>query len=205
MRNWRTNSGCGRELLRRLFQGQMELRALREQRRDDVTGADGVARTRVEKGHARPLATVFGQVAVTRMAYRAPGARNVHLLDAELNLPEEKQSHGLRKLAAIESPRGSFEEAAAAISRATGVTIGKRQIEELARRAAADIGAFYAEHRPGPAPDDHVLVLTSDGKGIVMRPDPLRPLLRLDAWWTGKPLDRTRTTHLQRLDLTAAA
>jgi transposase len=26
-------------------------------------------------------------------------------------------------------------------------------------------------------------------------------LLRLDAWWTGKPLDRTRTTHLQRLDL----
>jgi transposase len=28
-------------------------------------------------------------------------------------------------------------------------------------------------------------------------------LTRLDAWWTGKPLDRTRTTHLQRLDLAA--
>jgi hypothetical protein len=28
-------------------------------------------------------------------------------------------------------------------------------------------------------------------------------LIRLDAWWTGKPLDGTRTTHLQRLDLTA--
>jgi transposase len=27
-------------------------------------------------------------------------------------------------------------------------------------------------------------------------------LIRLDAWWTGQPLDRTRTTHLQRLDLT---
>jgi hypothetical protein len=26
-------------------------------------------------------------------------------------------------------------------------------------------------------------------------------LIRLDAWWAGKPLDRTRTTHLQRLDL----
>jgi hypothetical protein len=26
-------------------------------------------------------------------------------------------------------------------------------------------------------------------------------LIRLDAWWTGQPLDRTRTTHLQRLDL----
>ena len=30
-------------------------------------------------------------------------------------------------------------------------------------------------------------------------------LLRLDAWWTGRPLDRTRTTHLQRLDFTVAA
>ena len=30
-------------------------------------------------------------------------------------------------------------------------------------------------------------------------------LLRLDAWWTGRPLDRTRTIHLQRLDLTVAA
>jgi hypothetical protein len=28
-------------------------------------------------------------------------------------------------------------------------------------------------------------------------------LIRLDAWWTGRPLDRTRTTHLQRLSLTA--
>jgi transposase len=30
-------------------------------------------------------------------------------------------------------------------------------------------------------------------------------LIRLDAWWTRKPLDRTRTTHLQRLHLTTTA
>jgi hypothetical protein len=30
-------------------------------------------------------------------------------------------------------------------------------------------------------------------------------LIRLDAWWTSKPLDRTRTTHLQRLDFALAA
>jgi transposase len=30
-------------------------------------------------------------------------------------------------------------------------------------------------------------------------------LIRLDAWWTGKPLDRTRTTHLQQLNLPTAA
>lgn len=30
-------------------------------------------------------------------------------------------------------------------------------------------------------------------------------LIRLDAWWTGNPLDRGRSTHLQRLDLGLAA
>jgi hypothetical protein len=165
----------GRELLRRLHQDHLDLRAAREQRLEEVTGADGVARTRAETGHTRPLATVFGQVTVTRIAYRAPGAPNVHPADAALNLPEEKHSHGLRRHAAVESVRGSFEEAAAAITRATGVTVGKRQVEELARRAAADVEAFYAARRPGPAPDDEVLVLTCDGKGIVMRPDALRP------------------------------
>ena len=165
----------GRELLRRMHQDHLDLLAAREQRRDGVTGADGIARTRAEKGHGRAMATVFGQVTVTRIAYRAPGAANVHPLDEALNLPAEKQSHGLRKLTAIESARGSFDDAAAAITRATGVSMGKRQAEELALRAAADVDAFYAGRRPGPAPDEHVLVLTGDGKGIVMRPDALRP------------------------------
>jgi transposase len=30
-------------------------------------------------------------------------------------------------------------------------------------------------------------------------------LIRLDAWWTGTPLDRTRTSHLQRLQFSPAA
>ncbi len=165
----------GRELLRRLFQDHLDLRAAREQRRTDVAGPDGVPRTRTETGHARPLATVFGPVTVTRMAYRAPGAPNMHPADAELNLPEEKHSHGLRRLAAIECARGSHEDAAAAITRATGVAIGKRQVEELARRAAADIGGFYADRRPGPCGDGVTLVLQADGKGIVMLPGALRP------------------------------
>jgi hypothetical protein len=164
----------GRELLRRMYQDHLDLRAAREQRREKVTGADGVARTRAETGHTRPLATVFGQVTVTRIAYRAPGAANLHPADAALNLPEEKHSHGLRKLAAAEAPRGSFEAAGEAITRATGMTVGKRQVEQLARAAAADIDAFYAARRPGPAGDDALLVMQYDGKGIVMRPGALR-------------------------------
>ena len=165
----------GRELLRRLFQGRLDLMAAREGRRHDVTGQDGVARTRAEYGRERPLVTKFGQVTVSRIAYRSPGRPNVHLLDAALNLPEEKHSRGLRKLAAIEAARGSHEAACAAVTRATGVRVGKRQLEDLARRAAAHVEAFYLQRVIEPAPDGHPLVLTFDGKGIVMLPGALRP------------------------------
>ncbi|MFI5062585.1 MAG: hypothetical protein ACHP9Z_01205 [Streptosporangiales bacterium] len=164
----------GRELTRQLYQDHLDLRAAREQRHEEVTGPEGSMRTRVETGHQRQLVTVFGQVVVTRMAYRAAETANVHPADAALNLPSEKHSHGLRRLAAIESARGSFESAAAAITRAAGIAAGKRQVEQLARRAAVDVDAFYAARRPGPRPDDEVLVLTFDGKGIVMRPGALR-------------------------------
>ena len=142
----------GRELLRRLFQDRLDLTAAQEERRHDVTGEDGVVRTRAERGRARPLVTKFGQVRVSRIAYRSPGRSNVHPLDAALNLPEEKHSHGLRKLAAIEAARGSMEAAGAAITRATGVRIGKRQLEELARRCAAHVEAFYLSARDQPGP-----------------------------------------------------
>jgi hypothetical protein len=84
----------GRELTRRLHQDHLDLLAAREERRGDVTGADEIARTRAERGHDRQLATVFGQVTVSRMAYRAPGAGNVHPLDAALNLPGKSSRTG---------------------------------------------------------------------------------------------------------------
>src|SRR5208282_3967991 len=158
-----------------MFQDRLDLTAAQEERRHDVTGEDGVVRTRAERGRTRPLVTKFGQVMVSRIAYRSPGRSSVHPLDAALNLPEEKHSHGLRRLAAIEAARGSMEAAGAAITRATGVMIGKRQVEELARRCAAHVEAFYLQRAVSPAPDDHALVLTFDGKGIVMLPGALRP------------------------------
>ena len=96
----------GRELMRQLFQDRLNATAAAEERRHDVTGDDGVVRTRAERGRERPLMTKFGQVTVSRIAYRSPGRPNVHPADAALNLPEEKYSHGLRKLAAIEAARG---------------------------------------------------------------------------------------------------
>ena len=99
---------------------------------------------------------------------------NLHPADAALNLPVERHSHGLRRLCALEAPRGSFEGAVEAIERQTGVRLGKRQVEELAGLAAMDFEDFYANRRPTRAKSDDLLVLSADGKGIVMRPDALR-------------------------------
>jgi len=165
----------GRELLRLLYQDHLDLRAEREPRLDAVVDAEGTGRPSVETGHARTLTTVFGQVGVTRLAYRRRSRPNLHPADAALNLPFERHSHGLRRLAAVESTRGSYDDAAEAIGRATGVAVAKRQVENLTRRAAADVGDFYDNYAPEPGADDDVLVVSVDGKGIVMRPDSLRP------------------------------
>lgn len=165
----------GFELLRLLLQDHFDLRAVNEERLAEVVDAGGVPRGAVEAGHERPLTTIVGTIVVDRFAYRRRGEENLYPADAVLNLPDEVHSHGLRELAAIESTRGSFEDARDAIHRTTGVGIGKRQVEELTRRAAVDFEAFYEEASRDPTDDGDVLVLSVDGKGIVMRPDALRP------------------------------
>jgi hypothetical protein len=164
----------GRELLRRLLADHLALRAVREQRLEEVVGDEGVARGRVESGHVRALETVFGTVSVERLAYRTPGVGNLHPADAALNLPVERHSHGLRKLTALEAARGSFQDATDAILRQTGQLLGKRQVEELASLTAMDFEDFYETRRPARSKPGELLVLSCDGKGIVMRSDALR-------------------------------
>jgi len=164
-----------RELIRVLYQDHMDLRTAREVRLPALTDAAGICRGAVERAHRRPLQTVFGAVNVDRLAYRHRGEANLYPADAALNIPTELHSHGLRELAAVESARGSFDDARSALRRATGVEIGKRQVEQLAGRAAVDFAAYYERPTRTPADDGDVLVLSADGKGIVMRSDALRP------------------------------
>src|SRR5215510_5082302 len=148
-RDWSSDvcSSDLRELFCQLMQDHLDLRAQREQRLREVADAEQVARGSVETGHTRALTSVFGQVTVSRLAYRRRGRANLYPADGQLNLPVEKHSHGLRKLAAIEAARGSFDDVTEAIERATGVRLGKRQAEQLAGRAAIDFEDFYAQRR----------------------------------------------------------
>jgi hypothetical protein len=185
----------GRELLCGLLQLALDGQAAREVRLRQVTGADGVARTRAERGHARSVVTRLGEVSVARIAYRA-GIRGVPSLfprDAVLNLPPCGYSWQLQQLAEMFSRSGSYEQAQEFVLAATGITIGKRQLEQIAAAAAADVAAFYAPGGPGwqeqprgQQPDGREpgvpggepaagpLALSADGKGVAMRPESRR-------------------------------
>ncbi len=63
----------------------------------------------------------------------------------------------------------------------SGGAIAKRQVEELAVRATQDFDAFYAQREPAHEPADDLLVLSTDGKAIVMRHEDLRAATRLAA------------------------
>ncbi len=161
----------GRELLRTLFQAHLDTRGPGEAS-EPVIDASGEERTS-KRLHERGLATVFGKVEVRRLGYGGEGAASLHPLDGELNLPQELYSHELRRRAAEEVAKGSYDEAVATLARSSGSAVPKRQVEELVVRAAQDFDAFYEQQSAREA-SGSLLVLSFDGKGVVMRREDLR-------------------------------
>ncbi|MDX2696511.1 hypothetical protein [Streptomyces ipomoeae] len=117
---------------------------------------------------------MFGKVTVVRIAYRGTGVADLRPADAALNLPDAMHSHGLARLTAIESARGGFAGACERINAVTGSGIGHRQVQEFAVGAAGDIDAFCDALVPAPCTDTTPLILSVDGKGVVIRPEALR-------------------------------
>jgi hypothetical protein len=69
-------------LLRQLFQDSLDLRAEHEARLDSVADIGEVMRGTAETGRERLLATRFGDVVVSRIAYRQRGHADLHPADA---------------------------------------------------------------------------------------------------------------------------
>ena len=145
-----------------------------------VEGADGVERSE-RRLHDRQLETTFGTVAVERLGYARHGHDSLHPLDASLNLPAERYSLEVRRRVAEAAASRSFDEALFELSRHSGAQVPKRQAEQLVARAAEDFDAFYAARRAAagePVADESVVVLTFDGKGVVLHHEDLREATR---------------------------
>jgi hypothetical protein len=172
----------GTELLRRYVQSALDIRSRREERLSEVIGGDELVRTHVRQSCERGLITLFGEVTVDRIGYsnRIPGSVSLFPLDRELNLPPDKYSHGLRERMAAEVRKQSFDEAVASVGSTTRGKIPKRQAQEVAVKSAQDFEAFYSSRSAEPKGKkeagfaNDLLVISCDGKGIVMRPESLR-------------------------------
>ena len=119
-----------------------------------------------------------------------------------MNLPVERHSHGLRRLAAIEASRGLLRRHRRGDRTdqrtATRQTAGRR----AHRRRSSRLRRFYATRQPPAGVGGDVLVLSCDGKGIVMRPDALRPATAAAgprrppaSWRPGCPKERNVTAN----------
>ena len=161
-----------RELTRRLLHAHFALRGCAE-RRITVVGNDGLERGEVQES-GRHIESIFGTVGVPRLSYHTAGRPGLRPLDALSNLPTGLFSHGVRWMVGKEVAQSSFDEVVARIRDYTGADIAKRQVEELAALAACDFDAFYATRGVTAEETNDPLVLTTDGKGIVMLHEYLR-------------------------------
>jgi hypothetical protein len=165
----------GSDVLRLLLQGYLDRLARQEERREDVVGPTGQAH-RYARERVRKLMTLFGEVVVQRQGYSDHGTDSVFPLDEQLNMPTHLYSHGLRERLGKAVAEGSYEQAVLEIKAHTAGEIPKRQAEETARVLAQDFEGFYQARQSEdlPCQEEDFLVISADGKGVVMRHEDLR-------------------------------
>ncbi len=133
----------------------------------------------------RQLETEHSRMTVRRHGIKLAGEREARFpLDEALSLPPELYALSLREEVARAAVEASFDRSVERVDAATSGHVPKRQAEQEVVRAAADFEAFY-ETRTLPANDTlsprALQVMSSDGKGVTMRPEALRDATRKDA------------------------
>lgn len=165
----------GEELLRRLIQSHVTLRCQQEPI-DAVVGDDGKQLTHVRRNGKRMLMTQFGLIELQRDGYGQRGVRSLYPVDTQLQIVPERYSLEVRRQCAMKAAGRSYDASVEDLDKSTGAHVPKRQFEQEVIRAAQDFDVYYAQTQLDVQPEQtsDVLVLSFDGKGIVMRYDSLR-------------------------------
>ena len=169
----------GAEVQRRLLQGWLD-RLLEREREERPTWA--LAEGARVRERERGLEVEFGRVSVRRHGVTLAGEAAARFpMDGQLNLPPELYALSLREEIAAAAVEASFDRSVARVDEATAGHVPKRQAEQLVLRAATDFEAFYST-REVPANDALTprafQLMSSDGKGVTMRPEALRDATR---------------------------
>ena len=124
------------------------------------------------------METVFGRVVFRRLGYRAAGLDSRFPLDAALNLPANFYSPELKRQVVSTAIRQSFGATVDSVDQVTAGHVPKRQAEALMVEASQDVAAFYAQQARVNEDSRDLLVLSMDGKGVVLHTEDLRPATR---------------------------
>ena len=171
----------GDEVLRYLLQGYLDKQAHEEQQVLSVTGPDGQQRNHVRQNTSRSVTSLFGSVTVKRRSYSQRNRSSLFPLDARLGLNADQYSDGVRKRIIADVIDRSYDRAVLRHRETCTGSVGKRQAMKLAEDASRDFESFYEQQAAEVELTDDLLVLSFDGKGLVMRPDGLRECTRKNA------------------------
>lgn len=190
---------AGDELRRLLLQGYLDKQAHDEKQEASVTAADGLPRNHVRKGTSRTVTSLFGPVKVTRMGYSQRQASSLFPLDAQLNLHSDRYTNGVRKRIVRDVIDRPYDRVVEHHRENCSGLVGKRQAIRLAEEVASDFVDFYERRTVSNEQTGDLLVLSFDGKGVVMLPDGLRECTRKAAKKSQKKL-QTRLSPGEKKD-----
>jgi hypothetical protein len=182
----------GRELLRLLLQAHVDSRGTGDIGQS-IDGLDGVLRTHKRIGE-RQIQSIFGKIECHRLGYGNRRVESLFPKDSHLNLPENSHSYELQRRVALEVMRGSFNDAVESIAESTGQCIPKQQVEHITAAVSMDFDEFYKKNSSSEHIEEAkqlpLMILTTDGKGIVMHKDDLRAVTKKKAELSDKKLEK---------------
>lgn len=133
---------------------------------------DGRSCTRLAAAHDRRYVSIFGEFLLSRTVYGSREGQKIDFvpLDNRLQLPAGSFSYVLQDWDQNLCVEESFGNAATVIGRILGLRQHVDSLERMNQHMADGVGS-YRDNRPMPQPEDEgdVLVVSADGKGVVMR------------------------------------
>lgn len=140
---------------------------------ESIVQADGSRLKRFDALRDRTYLTVFGEFSLPRTVYgRREGQKIERVpLDARLQLPERKFSPLLQDWNQSMATELPFGKVNACLTRILGFEQSVNSLEQSNRGLSGSAAAFWkALPVPTATEEGELLVMTADGKGVVMRP-----------------------------------
>jgi len=160
---WRKLLVIGQLLMQLFFQTQAEKEV--RQREYEVEGVV----YKYSGQRQRQYVSLFGEVTVRRAYYWCKGEGSQIPLDKQLSLPERSFSDLVQEWVSEMTVMMTYEEATRLFSKWFGWELHKRPTQQLNADHAEAGSAYYDAYSPPETPpQDTILVVSADGKGIPM-------------------------------------